>query len=155
MKQGELQWAGFNLAGLLCLVLMVVKLTLALPWSWWRVLLPLWAVLWHNGVYIAVGFIWLTWKGCGREDDELRVRRQHRLDRCQFGSMVCALVFLDNVLRKMGGEGESVWWWLASGRHEVILLSGGAMLTCQFLFWSGIVEGGNTRRAYESGPRRR
>ena len=134
--------------------MMVVKLTLALPWSWWRVLLPLSAVLWHNGVYIAVGFIWLTWKGCGGEDD-LSIRGHHRLDRYQFGSMVCALVFLDNVLRKMGGEGESVWWWLASGRDEVILLSGGAMLTCQFLYWSGIVEGGNTSWADESGPRRR
>ena len=29
MKKGELQWAGFYLAGLLCLVLIAVKLTLA------------------------------------------------------------------------------------------------------------------------------
>ena len=106
-------------------------------------------------LYITVGLIWLTWMGCGREGDDLRVLRNQRLDRYQFGSMVCALIFLDNVLRKMGGPGESVWWWLASGRNEVILLSGGAMLTCQFLFWSGIVEGGDTRKADESGPRRR
>jgi hypothetical protein len=26
VKEGELQWAGFNMAGLLCLVLMVLKL---------------------------------------------------------------------------------------------------------------------------------
>ena len=155
MKEGELQWAGFYLAGLLCLVLMAVKLTLALPWSWWRILLPLWAVLLHNGVHIAIGFIWLTWMGCGREGDDLRIRRDHRLDRYQSGSMVCALIFLDNVFRKMGGPGESAWWWLASGRTEVILLSAGSMLTCQFLFWSGIVERENTRRADESGPRRR
>jgi hypothetical protein len=84
VKEGELQWAGFYLAGLLCLVLMAVKLTLALPWSWWRILLPLWAVLLHNGVHIAIGFIWLTWMGCGREGDDLRIRRHHRLDRYQF-----------------------------------------------------------------------
>ena len=43
-----------------------------------------------------------------------------------FESMVCALIFLDNVLTKeMGGPRESVWWWLASGRTEVILLSAG------------------------------
>jgi hypothetical protein len=29
VKEGELQWAGFNMAGLLCLVLMVLKLALA------------------------------------------------------------------------------------------------------------------------------
>jgi hypothetical protein len=39
--------------------------------------------------------------------------------------MVCALIFLDNVFRKMGGPGESAWWWLASGRTEVILFSDG------------------------------
>jgi hypothetical protein len=55
--------------------------------------------------------------------------------------MACAPIFQDNVLRKMGGPGQSVWWWLASGRLEVILLYGGSPLTCQFLFWSGIVEG--------------
>jgi len=41
MQKGEIQGAGFCLAGFLCMVLAVVKLALALPWSWWRVLLPL------------------------------------------------------------------------------------------------------------------
>jgi len=140
VKEGELQWTGFNIAGLLCLVLMVLKLKLALLWSWWRVLLPLWVVLWQNAVHIAVGFLWLTWMGCGREGDDLRIRPHHGLDRYQLVSLVCALIFLDNVLRKMGGPGESDWWWMASGRTEVILLSAGAMLACQFRFWSGIVE---------------
>src|SRR5215831_10254562 len=81
VKEGELQWTGFNIAGLLCLVLMVLKLKLALLWSWWRVLLPLWVVLWQNAVHIAVGFLWLTWMGCGREGDDLRIRSHHGLDR--------------------------------------------------------------------------
>ena len=72
---------GFWLAGLLCLALAVVKLVLALPWSWRRVLVPLWVVLWHNAVYRAVGFIWLTWMGYGREGDDQRIRRRHRVDR--------------------------------------------------------------------------
>jgi len=109
-------------------VLAVVKLALALPWSWWRVLLPLGVVLWHNTVYIAVGFIWLAWKGCGREGDDLRIRRRHTVDRYQVGSLVCAAIFLDNVLR--------------SGRNDVLVLSAGLMLACQFLYWSGIVVGG-------------
>jgi hypothetical protein len=155
VKEGELQWAGFNVAGLLSLVLMALKLALALPWSLWRVLLPLWVVLWHNAVHIAVGFLWLTWMGSGREGDDLRIRQHHELDQYQLGSLVCALIFLDNVLRKIGGPGESDWWWMASGRTEVILLSAGAMLTCQFRFWSGIVERSNTRRADErKAPRR-
>src|SRR5262245_26054609 len=80
VKEGELEWAGFNMAGLLCLVLMVLKLELALRWSWWRVLLPLWVVLWQNAVHIAVGFLWLTWMRCGREGDDLRIREHHGLD---------------------------------------------------------------------------
>ena len=78
----------FNMAGLLWLVLMVLKLALASRWSWWRVLLPLWVVLLHNAVYIAVGFLWLTWMGCGREDDDLRTRAHPGLDRYQLGSGV-------------------------------------------------------------------
>ena len=97
MKEAEPQWAGFNVAGLLCLLLMVLKLKLALLWSWWRVLLPLWAVLWHNGVYIATGFLWLTRMGHGGEGDDLRIRPHHGLDRYQLGSLVCALIFLDNI----------------------------------------------------------
>ena len=57
VRKGELQWAGFWLAGVLCLVFTVVKLAVASPWSWWRVLLPLWVVLWQDALYIAVGFI--------------------------------------------------------------------------------------------------
>ena len=93
------------MAGLLCLVFTVVKLASALPWSWWRVLLPLWVVLWHDALYLAVGFIWLTWMICGREGDDLMVRRHRQLDRYQFGSMARALIFMDNVLRKMGARG--------------------------------------------------
>jgi hypothetical protein len=93
--------------------------------------------------------------GSGREGDDLRIRQHHKLDQYQLGSLVCALIFLDNVLRKMGGPGESDWWWMASGRTEVILLSAAAMLTCQFLFWSGIVERTNTKRADERRPPRR
>ena len=141
MKKGEIQGAGFWLAGLLCVVLAVVKLALALPWSWWRVWLPLGVVLWHNTAYIAVGFIWLAWKGCGREGDDLTIRRHHRVDRYQLGSLVCAAFFLDNVLRRIDGAG-SDWWWLASGRNDVLVLSGGLMLVCQLLYWSGIVTGG-------------
>ena len=152
MKEAELQWAGFNLAGLLCLVLMGLKLKLALLWSWWRVLLPLWVVLWHNAVYIAVGFLWLTWRGCGREGDDLRIRVHPGLDRYQLGSLVCALILLDNVLRKIGGPGESDWWWMASGRTEVILLSAGAMLACHFRFRSGMVEGSTPPRGVLQRP---
>jgi hypothetical protein len=148
------------MAGLLWLVLMVLKLALASRWSWWRVLLRLWVVLRHNGVHTGVRFLWLTWMGCNREGDDLRIRQHRALDRYQLRrrrrrrrSPVCALIYLDNVLRKMGGPGESDWWWMASGRTEVIPLSAGAMLACQLQFWSAIVERSNVRRADERAAR--
>ena len=52
--------AGFWLAGLACVVSAVLKLTVEAQWSWWRVSLPLWAVLGHNILYIILGFVWLS-----------------------------------------------------------------------------------------------
>ena len=55
-----LEPAGFWWPGLVCVVLAVLKLTLEAQWSWWRVSLPLWAVLGHNILYIILGFVWLS-----------------------------------------------------------------------------------------------
>lgn len=155
MRNSEFQWVGFWLAGLLCLALTAAKLALAMPWSWWRILLPLWVVVLQNSVHVAAGFIWLTWRGSGRGGDGLTIRHSRRLDRYQLGSMMCALVFMDNVLRRMGGPGESVWWWFASGRNDILLLSGGSMLVCQMMFWSGIVKRDRTNGATKSRACRR
>ena len=150
MKKGQIQWAGFYLAGLLCLVLAVVKLALDMPWSWWRVLLPTWLLLWQSAVYVGGGFIWMTGKGRGRATGDVKIRRRHGLDRYQLWSMLFASLFVDNVLRRVGGRGESAWWWLASGRLDALLLTGGSMLACQFLFWSGSVETGKPNAGSES-----
>ena len=50
----QIQMLGFYLAGFLCLVLAVLKLTIEGHWSWWRVFVPLWVVLGHNALYITV-----------------------------------------------------------------------------------------------------
>jgi DMSO/TMAO reductase YedYZ heme-binding membrane subunit len=54
-----IQMRGFSLAGFLCVALAVLKLTSEVQWSWWRALLPFWAVLGHNLLYVIVGFAWL------------------------------------------------------------------------------------------------
>ena len=48
IAQQPIQLSGFYLAGLLCLAAAILKLMIEGHWSWWRVLLPLWAVLGHN-----------------------------------------------------------------------------------------------------------
>jgi hypothetical protein len=57
--QEPIQLSGFYVAGFFCVVAAVLKLTIERHWSWWRVLLPLGAVLGHNLLYILVGFAWL------------------------------------------------------------------------------------------------
>ena len=74
-EQGPLQWQGFRLAGLLCLGLAIVKLTLERQWSWWRVLLPFWTMVGHNALYIAAGFVWLHFVDDGEADREQRSAR--------------------------------------------------------------------------------
>jgi hypothetical protein len=145
----QIQATGFYLSGLLSLVLAVLKVTLAVHWSWWRVLLPIWVFWGHQGLYVVVGLTWLSWIGSGEESEGLRIRGTDRLDGYQVVGMLCSLVLLDNLLRRIGGAGESEWWWLASGKMEVIFVSGILSLACQLRFWSGIV------RQDSSGFRRR
>ena len=57
--------AGFYWAGLLSLILGVLKVTVEAHWSWWRVLLPAWVVLGHGILYIGVGFLWLSFATTG------------------------------------------------------------------------------------------
>ena len=67
----QIQVLGFYLAGFLCLVLAVLKLTIEGHWSWWRVLLPLCVVLGHNALYITVGFVWLFFADDGAAGEEV------------------------------------------------------------------------------------
>jgi hypothetical protein len=66
-----IQPAGFYWAGLLCLLLGILKLTVEKHWTWWRVLLPIWAVLGHNLLYVSVGFVWLTFADAGITEEEV------------------------------------------------------------------------------------
>ena len=66
--------AGFCWAGFLCLIFGALKLTVEKQWTWWRVLLPVWAVLGHNLLYISVGFVWLFDDGV--TEDEIVIRER-------------------------------------------------------------------------------
>jgi hypothetical protein len=69
-----LELAGFWWSGLVCLVLAVLKLTVEAQWSWWRVSLPLWAVLGHNILNIIVGFVWLYFADDGAPEEAVTIR---------------------------------------------------------------------------------
>ena len=134
---GSFQPSGFCWAGLLCLVLAVLKLTGEAHWSWWRVLLPFWVILGHNILYVAIGFVWLSFTDDGEE--EVTIRQGDGGYGYQVAALVCFVVFADNVLRRMEGQPEQLFLWVSSGRWETIVVFGMLTVIMQLLFWSKIV----------------
>ncbi len=138
----QIQTSGFYLAAFLCLVLAVLKLTIEGHWSWWRVLIPLWVVLGHNALYVTVGFVWLFFAEDAATGEEVTIRPGHRPFGYQLAAMLCWLVFTDNLLGRIEGE-KTAWFWLSSGRWELIFVPALLSVVCQLLFWSGVVVTGH------------
>ena len=134
---GSFEPVGFYWAGFLCLVLAVLKLSGEAHWSWWRVLLPLWAVLGHNILCVAIGFVWLSFTDHGEE--EVTIRQGDGGYGYQVAALVCFVVFADNVLRRMEGHQEQRFLWVSSGEWVTIVVFGMLTVIMQLLFWSKIV----------------
>ena len=134
---GSFEPVGFYWAGFLCLVLAVLKLSGEAHWSWWRVLLPLWVVLGHNILYVAIGLVWLSFTDDGEE--EVTIRQGDGGYGYQVAALVCFVVFADNVLRRMEGQQEQLFLWVSSGEWETIVVFGMLTVIMQLLFWSKIV----------------
>jgi hypothetical protein len=143
VAQPPVQSAGFYWAGFLCLVFGVLKLTVERHWSWWRVLLPVWVILGHNILYIAVGFVWLSFADDGVTEEEIAIRQGHRTYGYQLAALLCSVIFADNVLRRIEGPGEAMWHWVSSGKWELIFVSGILSVVLQLLFWSEVVPPAN------------
>jgi hypothetical protein len=136
------QPAGFYWAGFLYLVFGALKLTVERQWSWWRVLLPLWVVLGHNIVYIAVGFVWLSFD---MTEEEIAIHQGHRADGYQLAALLCFVIFGDNVLRRIEGPGEGMWHWVSSGKWDLIFVSGILSVALHLLFWFEVVSPAHRR----------
>jgi len=84
-------------------------------WSWGRVRMPLLGRVGYALRYLAVGFTWLAIVG----GEGPKIRESKWADFYQPAALLCMVGFVDNLLRRTG-PGESAWFWLASGRIEVI-----------------------------------
>jgi hypothetical protein len=123
----------------------VLKLTVEAQWSWWRVLLPFWAVLGHNLLYITVGFAWLFFADAGATEEAVAIRQGDGAYGYQIGALACFAVLMDNVLRRIEGQQETIFLWVSLGRWEVIFLFGVLSGVLQLLFWSDTVDLGDRR----------
>ena len=99
----QFQMLGFYLAGFLCLILAVLKLTMEGHWSWWRVLLPLWVLLGHNALYIAVGLVWLSFADNNAARDEATIHSSDGSFPYQPAALFCFLLFADNLIARIEG----------------------------------------------------
>jgi hypothetical protein len=118
---------------------LVLKLTLEGHWSWWRVLLPFWAVLGHNILYMVVGFTWLLFVSQGPPEEDITIREDPP-QRYEFAAMLCFLLFAHNLLGRIEGAGQRMWVWLGTGQWQLLLLFGLLSLICQLLFWSEVIQ---------------
>ena len=144
----QIQPTGFYVSGFLSLALAVLKLTAIVNWSWWRVMLPLGVFFGHNAAFILVGFICLFFARSGedQEEEEDPIDETNLLQVYHFAAMLFFLIFLDNLLRWIEGRGDSNWFWLCSGKIEILVLFGVLSLVAHFLYWSGIVAIVNEQR---------
>jgi hypothetical protein len=74
-----------------------------------------------------------------------KLRQGHGAYRYQLAALVCFVIFADNVLRRIEGSGETIWFWVSSGRWELIFVFGILSLVLQLLFWSEVVGRRNRR----------
>jgi hypothetical protein len=140
IAQQPIQLVGFYAAGLLCLGSAVLKLTIERHWSWWRVLFPLWAVLGHNILYVAIGFAWLFFVSPGPPGEEDITIREDPPQRHEFAAMLCFLLFAHNLLARIEGPDQRMWVWLGTGQWQLLLLFALLSVPCQLLFWSEVVQ---------------
>ena len=117
----------------------MLKLTVETHWSWARVLLPVWAFLGHNLLYVGVGFIWLSFADDGVTEEEVVIRERNHTYGYQLTALLSFAMFADNVLRRIEGASERAGFGLTSGRWELIIVFGVLSVALQVLFWSKVV----------------
>ena len=130
--------------GSLSVVLAVLKLTVVGYWSGSRVMLPFLAFLGHNAVYLLTGFLCFCW--LKHEDGEEEPATVQKHSREGYNIAALFFLFLDNLMRRVEGQG---WkgFWPCSGRFEVVVLFGMLSLVAQLVYWSRIVSGLNQEHA--------
>jgi hypothetical protein len=109
-------------------------------------------VLGHNALYVTVGLVWLFFADDSATGEEVTIRQDHDPYGNLLAAMLGFLIFADNLLKRIEGDETAVWFWLSSGRWELILVSGVLSVVCQLLFWSGVIRPGHRETRGESRP---
>jgi hypothetical protein len=106
-------------------------------------MLPLLAFVGHKALYIVVGFLCFPW--LKDEGEESTTVDQQAQDGYHIGALLFFFLFLDNLLRRIEGQGWQEFW-PCSGRLEVVVLCAVLSLLAEFAYWMRIVRGLNQER---------
>jgi hypothetical protein len=107
-----------------------------------EVLLPLGVVLGPDALYGAVGLVGLLFADDDAAGEAVTIRQDHRPFGYQLAAMLGFLIFAAHGRGRIEGPEETVWFWLSSGRWELLIVSGVLRVVSQLLIWRGVVRPG-------------
>ena len=137
--QGEsgVSFTGLYICGVISLVMLVLKLSVMDAWSWWRVMLPVGLVVGFTVTNMVVAFIYLSFAHIPERPDgeEAELLEPHTINVHYVAAMLFFVVFGDNVVRWIDGSETSYWFWLMSGKVEVLAAFGILSVLALFAYW--------------------
>jgi len=135
--ESGISFTGLYICGAISLIMLVLKLSVIDTWSWWRVLLPLGLFVGFNVTNIVVAFIYLSFAHIPErpDGDEADILEPHTINVHYVAAMLFFVVFGDNVVRWIDGSETSYWFWLMSGKVEVLAAFGVLSVLALFAYW--------------------
>ena len=136
--ESGISFTGLYICGVISLVMLVLKLSVIETWSWWRVILPVGLIVGFNVTNMVVAFIYLSFAHIPErpDADEAEVLEPHEINVHYVAAMLSFVVFSDNVVRWIDGSETSHWFWLFSGKGEVLAVFGALSVLVLFAYWS-------------------
>ena len=128
---------GLYICSVISLVMLVLKLSVMDAWSWWRVMLPVGLVVGFTVTNMVVAFIYLSFAHIPErpDGDEAELLEPHTINVHYVAAMLFFVIFGDNVVRWIGGSETSYWYWLMSGKVEVLAAFGVLSVLALFAYW--------------------
>ena len=128
---------GLYICGAISFVMLVLKLSVMDAWSWWRVMLPVGLIVGFTVTNIVVAFIYLSFAHIPErpDGDEAELLEPHTINVHYVAAMLFFVVFGDNVVRWIDGSETSYWFWLMSGKVEVLAAFGALSVLALFAYW--------------------
>ena len=135
--ESGISFTGLYICGVISLVMLVLKLSVMDAWSWWRVMLPVGLIVGFTVTNMVVAFIYLSFAHIPErpDGDEADILEPHTINVHYVAAMLFFVVFGDNVVRWIDGSETSYWFWLMSGKVEVLAAFGALSVLALFAYW--------------------